>query len=166
MPIVREGSFEAIFQNRQIDPSNSCWNSFNDMRKYYKKLPDYDYLFRPTFFFLVVKNYMEWQTLLFSFYWRCNLDKVNLDMSQQLQVKNMASTTGLATRLLIVYLTTINSESWQNKVIRAIDNANYYDTDESWKAVGVPIGKLMSKIFEYEIPNYDFMYGENERNYW
>ena len=81
LPIVREGSFEALFKDTQRDPSNSCWNSFIDMREYYKKLPDFDYLFRPTTFFLVVKLYSEWETLIFSFYWRCNLDKVNLDMA-------------------------------------------------------------------------------------
>jgi len=163
---VREGSFEALFQNKQVDPANSCWNSFNDMRHYYKKLPDCDDLFRPTGFFLVVKLYMEWQTLIFSFYWRCNLDKVNLDMSQQLQVKNLSTTTGFMTRLAIIYLTTIRSESWRKDLIDKLDKANFDDTDENWKAVGDPIGKLIAKIFEYEIPNYDFMYGDNERNYW
>jgi hypothetical protein len=77
MPLVREGSFEALFKNEQIDPSNSCWNAFNDMRNYYWQLPDPEYLTRPSTVFLVMKRYTEQVTLFFTFYWRCNLDKVN-----------------------------------------------------------------------------------------
>jgi hypothetical protein len=39
MPMVKEGSFEAIFRDEQADPDNSCWNAFNQMRFYYAKLP-------------------------------------------------------------------------------------------------------------------------------
>ena len=52
------------------------------MRSYFFILPDYDYIMRPTTFFESGKRYMEWVSLFFSFYWRCNLDKVNLDMSK------------------------------------------------------------------------------------
>ncbi len=44
--------------------------------------------------------------------------------------------------------------------------ANMYDQDEYWKDIGVPIGELIADVFDYEIPNYDFIYGDNERNYW
>ena len=63
-------------------------------------------------------------------------------------------------------MTTFQSTKWQNKLVSALDKANYDDTDQNWKAVGAPRGKLVASVFEYEIPNYDFMYGENERNYW
>ena len=28
-PVVQEGSFEALFKDELVDPSNSCWNAFN-----------------------------------------------------------------------------------------------------------------------------------------
>ena len=34
MPQVREGAFEALFKDEKVDPSNSCWNAFNEMRNY------------------------------------------------------------------------------------------------------------------------------------
>jgi len=79
--LVREGSFEAAFKDEQRDPSNSCWNAFNQMRTYYEKLPGTNYLTRPSKFFQTLKKYIEALTLTFAFYWRCDLEKVNLDLS-------------------------------------------------------------------------------------
>ena len=59
IPIVREGSFEALFKDEQIDPSNSCWNAFNQMRNYYARLPGTEYLSRPSTFFQTLKRYLE-----------------------------------------------------------------------------------------------------------
>ena len=51
-------------------------------------------------------------------------------------------------------------------MIDAIDDANYTGLDEDWKKVGYPIGDLLAYMFNYEVPNYDFVYGDNARNYW
>ena len=51
-------------------------------------------------------------------------------------------------------------------MIDAIDDANYSGLDEDWKKVGYPIGDLLAYMANYEVPNYDFVYGDNARNYW
>jgi hypothetical protein len=136
------------------------------MRSNFFLLPDYDYILRPTTFFESGKRYMEWGSLFFSFYWRCNLEKVNLDMSKQLSIKSISSLTGFGIKLLLLYINTVDNPKWKQTLVNAIDKANYYDNDELWKEIGKPLGKLVASIFDYEIPNYDFIYGDNERNYW
>jgi hypothetical protein len=51
------------------------------MRTYYEKLPGTNYLTRPSKFFQTMKKYIEAFTLTCAFDWRCDLEKVNLDLS-------------------------------------------------------------------------------------
>ena len=106
-PVVQEGSFEALFKDELVDPSNSCWNAFNQMRFYVAKLPGQEYFSRPSTFFQTLKKYIESFTLLMAFYWRCDLERVNLELAQQFR-----SVSGLASfgiKLIFTYLSYIKS---------------------------------------------------------
>lgn len=99
------------------------------MRDYFFTLPDYDYIMRPTTFFESAKRYMEQVTLFFSFYWRCNLEKVNLDMSKQLSVKSLSGISAFGVKMLLLYVNRVDNPRWTQNLVDTIDRANYYDTD-------------------------------------
>lgn len=99
-----------------------------------------------------------------AFYWRCDLEKVNLELSQMF--KSISGLASFAIKLVFAYLSYLNAEKWTTQLINAIDQANYTGLDEDWKKVGMPIGELLAYLANYEIPNYDFVYGDNARNYW
>lgn len=107
---------------------------------------------------------MESVTLTFSFYWRCDLEKLNLELSTQLKTPSGISSS--IVKLIFGYLVYVKSQSFTQSLINAMDEANYSGTDEDWKNVGRPFGEFFAYMAGYEIPNYDFMYGDNARNYW
>ena len=134
------------------------------MRYYYAKLPGQEYFSRPSTFFQTLKKYIESYTLLMAFYWRCDLEKLNLELSQQF--KGVSGLASIAITLVFTYLSYLSKEKWTTQLVTAIDQANYTGLDEDWKNVGKPIGELIANLVKYEIPNYDFVYGDNARNYW
>ena len=100
---------------------------------------------------------MEWGTLLFSFYWKCNIDSVLVNLG-----KSMTSVAGFVNMAIVsgfTYLNEIGSQEWQNNVINLINEANIDGSDQAWMAVGTPVGELIANFFNYNVPNYDFQYG-------
>jgi hypothetical protein len=99
-----------------------------------------------------------------AFYWRCDLERLNLELANQFKSPSGLASFGI--KLIFTYLGYLSSNAWTQKLIDAINQANYTGMDEDWKKVGVPIGELLAFMANYEIPNYDFVYGDNARNYW
>ena len=62
--------------------------------------------------------------------------------------------------LFFRYYAQTSDDVWRQGVIDAIDKANYSGLDEDWEKVGYPLGELAAEFFNFEIPNYDYKYGE------
>jgi hypothetical protein len=75
--------------------------------------------------------------------------------------KRLTSVTGftdLAISTFFTYLGTAGSTEWQDNMVARIEAANAYASDDDWKRVGEPIGKLAAQLLQYDIPQYDNSY--------
>lgn len=162
MSLVKEGSFEALFKDSARDPGNSCWNAFNLLRETYAKTPTIDSLLTISQFFIVLKRYHEFGAVVYKFYWACDFETVNVELG-----KRSTSISGIVDLLIgaaFTYMNEIGSASWQRDVESRIETANYSGNEEDWKKVGEPVGELVANFLRYQVPSYDFNYGNYTRN--
>ena len=73
-------------------------------------------------------------------YQKCNMDTVNVEMGKRLTTISGAVHMLINAFCRYVYLVLTNS--WQQSIITAIDQANMSGSIEDWEAVGYPIGQL------------------------
>lgn len=166
MPLVREGAFEVLFRDNRFNyndqTNNVCWNAFDKFRNNQQKLPSFTDLIQLQTMFTTTKRYIDAMQIFFEFYWKCDIEQVNVEMG-----KRLTSLTGFVDLVIggvFQYVNKIKDPAWINNVVYLVDQANLSGSEASWKRVGEPVGILLADFFHYEIPNYDYYYGDFMRN--
>eukprot|EP00347_Sterkiella_histriomuscorum_P007653 403348093 len=153
---VREGAFKQLFGNPN-DPAQECYSSFQFMRLWFGLTPDLGKLSRGDFF-KGIKVYMWAFQTLFGWYDKCDIDLVNVEMGKRFS--SLSGFLHMVVNLFFRYLAQFSDPLWTQSIIDSIDIANYSGLDEDWEKVGYPLGDLIAEFFNFEIPNYDYKYGD------
>jgi hypothetical protein len=129
MPLVREGAFEVLFRDNRFNyndkTNNVCWNAFDAWRK--TPIPALTELLQLQTFATAIKRYMEAMSVFFDFYWRCDLESVNVEMG-----KRLSTWSGLVDLVIVggfTYIDKIKSPAWIAGVTELVDHANLAGTD-------------------------------------
>lgn len=126
------------------------------MRDSYDKVPDLSE--QDAYgFFKGLKRQAELQISFFTWYDDCNLMRVNIEIGKR--VSSMAGFFHMIVNTIFRIWSQTDNPEWRAYVVATIDQANMSGLYEDWEKVGYPIGDLIAQFFNFEIPNYDYLYG-------
>ncbi|CDW73830.1 UNKNOWN [Stylonychia lemnae] len=152
---VKEGAFKQLFGDPN-DPTLGCYNSFLDMREFWKYKQPLTGV-KPGQFLKNIKFYIYYSYTITNWYHQCNLDDIVIEMAKRVQ--SVGGFLHMIINLLFRFFAQTGNEEWTKSVVDAIDQANISGLDEDWEKVGYPIGQLIAEFFNFEVPDFDLKYG-------